>query len=175
MFTSIPTGRLEKLLIPQLEYFTTLAESSAQNSMCFNTDKARPACLEAECNEATYTLNVRVAGRDLVCESDGQTHLIPETDTTFTCPNITMACPNSACPANCAGHGVCDFSLKRPTCKCFDPRDTSTGCFRSFVSVPPQRAWNGGNLPGSDSSRTTKSQHIIALSHLILLLAVGLI
>jgi len=99
-------GRLEKLLLPQLEYFATAVESSAENSRCFNTDRDRPICLEAECDGVNQVLNVKVAGRDLTCDSDGQTHLILGTNVTFECPNIMFMCPDLAgCPANCAGHG----------------------------------------------------------------------
>ena len=85
--------QLEKFLLPQLDYFATAAESSDRNSMCFNTDKARPICLEAECDEANYVLNVKVGGQEFVCDSVRQTHLVPGTDTTFECPNILQVCP----------------------------------------------------------------------------------
>jgi hypothetical protein len=43
-----------------------------------------------------------------------------------------------ACPANCAGHGVCDFSSDRPKCNCFDKTDPTPGCFQSFNYMPPK-------------------------------------
>jgi len=47
-----------------------------------------------------------------------------------------------ACPANCAGHGTCDFSQSQPICKCFDDADSTAGCFESFSSIPPDIGWN---------------------------------
>lgn len=47
------------------------------------------------------------------------------------------------CPANCSGHGVCDYSLTNPTCKCFDKSDRTAGCFKSFSSTPPKVLDNG--------------------------------
>lgn len=91
--TLASVDRLEKLLIPQLDYFATAAESSEESSRCFNTDKARPICLRAECDKENLALNVRVAGRDLICNVTKQTHLIPETDVTFECPDIRHICP----------------------------------------------------------------------------------
>jgi hypothetical protein len=81
------------MLLPQLDYFATSAESSGENSKCFNTDQARPICLEAECDEANYALNVRVAGREFTCDSSGGKHVIPLTDVTFYCPDLKMICP----------------------------------------------------------------------------------
>lgn len=130
-------GRLEKLRIPQLDYFATAAESSEENSRCFNTDKERPICLEAECDASNQVLNVKVAGRDLTCETEGQKHLIPGTSVTFECPNIRHICPDMACPANCAGHGVCNFSGAKPVCECFDESDSTAGCYKSFGYKPP--------------------------------------
>ncbi|KAL7447590.1 hypothetical protein ACHAXS_013072 [Conticribra weissflogii] len=86
-------GRLEKLLLPQLEYFATEVESSAYNARCFNTDAARPICLEAECDDTNFLVNVKVGTETLTCYFDGQTHLIPGTDVTFECPKIALICP----------------------------------------------------------------------------------
>ena len=86
-------GKLDKLHLPSLDYFATAAESSSENSRCFNTDKERPICLEAECDEAYNIVRVTVAGRDIFCEHTGQKHLIPETDVTIECPDIKMMCP----------------------------------------------------------------------------------
>lgn len=161
-------GRLEKLLLPHLDYFATTQESSEETSLCFNTDKARPICLDAECDESRNVLLVKVAGRDLICEYAGQSHLIPETDVTFECPDITLLCPNMACPANCAGHGICDFSQAK--CNCFDNEDLSPGCFESFRNIPPEIGWNDNmnQEKASSSFRFTTSKHLGLLFHLLL-------
>ena len=86
-------GKLEQMKLPILDYFATAGESDSDNSRCFNTDQQRPVCLEAECDEVNHVLNVKVAGRELVCSYDGQTHLIPDTDVTFQCPKLAIICP----------------------------------------------------------------------------------
>ena len=86
-------GKIVKQLLPQLDYFATLAESSSENSRCFNTDKQRPICLEAECDEAYNIVRVVAAGREFFCEFTGQKHLIPDTDVTIECPDIKLMCP----------------------------------------------------------------------------------
>jgi len=116
-----------------------------------------------------YVLNVKVAGRDLTCDSVGQTHLIPETDVTFECPDIKHICPNMACPANCAGHGICDFSPSNPVCKCFDEADSTVGCFKSFSNIPPETGWNDSVRQASNSSRITAiSKQVGLLLHFVL-------
>jgi len=136
-------GKLEQMKLPILDYFATAAESDSDSSRCFNTDQQRPVCLEAECDAVNHVLNVKVAGRELLCSYDGQTHLIPDTGVTFECPKLAIVCPDMICPANCAGHGVCDYSLTNPTCKCFDRTDRTPGCFESFSSTPPRFVDNG--------------------------------
>ena len=136
--------------------------------MCFNTDKARPICLEAECDETAYSLHVRAAGSDLVCNSEGQTHLIPQTDVTFTCPNLLSICPHMACPASCSGHGICDWSETKPVCKCFDQNDFTAGCFNSFRNVPPKIGWNDNvNREDSSSHRISAKYHGLMLPFIL--------
>lgn len=86
-------GKLDQMKLPILDYFATAAESDSDNSRCFNTDQQRPVCLEAECDEINHVLNVKVAGRELLCSYEGQTHLIPDTDVTFKCPKLAIICP----------------------------------------------------------------------------------
>ena len=86
-------GKLEEMLLPQLEYFAQLAESSEYSSRCFNTDSTRPICLDVECDDTNYVMHVKAAGQDLTCSFDGQTHLIPGTGITFECPKIALMCP----------------------------------------------------------------------------------
>ena len=86
--------KLEQMKLPILDYFATAAEEyESDNSLCFNTDQQRPVCLEAVCDESNHVLSVIVAGRELLCSYDGQTHLIPGTDVTFTCPKLAVVCP----------------------------------------------------------------------------------
>lgn len=40
------------------------------------------------------------------------------------------------CPAMCSGKGICDWSLSKPACQCFDPSDTTEGCFDSRPVEP---------------------------------------
>jgi len=162
-------GRLEKMVIPPLGYFASAAESSGENSRCFNTDKERPICLEAECDAKNYVLNVKVAGRDLICNSAGQKHLIPATDVTFECPDIKHICPNMVCPSNCAGNGKCDFASTPPVCNCFDKSDSSPGCTESFTNIPPDAGWNDNTNGGhglSSSIFVTKEKSGLIL-HLL--------
>jgi hypothetical protein len=86
-------GKLDQMKLPILDYFATAAESDSDNSRCFNTDQERPVCLEAECDEVNHVLSVKVAGRELLCSYDGQTHLIPGTSITFECPKLAVVCP----------------------------------------------------------------------------------
>jgi len=85
--------KLDEMKLPILDYFATAAESDSDNSRCFNTDQERPVCLEAECDEVNHVLSVKVAGRELLCSYDGQTHLIPGTSVTFECPKLAIICP----------------------------------------------------------------------------------
>lgn len=36
----------------------------------------------------------------------------------------------------CSGKGVCDWSLSKPACKCFDENDLTDGCYDSGVNEP---------------------------------------
>jgi len=85
--------QLEQLKLPQLDYFATAAESNEENSRCFNTDQARPICLEVKCDEVSYQVNVIVAGRNMTCDFGGQAYLIPDTNVTFFCPQLSLICP----------------------------------------------------------------------------------
>jgi hypothetical protein len=40
------------------------------------------------------------------------------------------------CPAMCSGKGICDWSLAKPACQCFDPSDTTEGCYESKPAEP---------------------------------------
>ena len=86
-------GKLEQMKLPILDYFASAAESDSDNSRCFNTDQERPVCLEASCDDINHVLNVKVAGRELLCSYDGQKHLIPDTSVTFECPKLAIICP----------------------------------------------------------------------------------
>lgn len=93
MLATFRIEQLEQLKLPQLDYFATAAESNEENSRCFNTDQARPICLEVKCDEVSYQVNVIVAGRNMTCDFGGQAHLIPDTNVTFFCPQLSSICP----------------------------------------------------------------------------------
>ena len=42
------------------------------------------------------------------------------------------------CPSMCSGKGVCDWSLSKPACKCFDENDLTDGCYDSGVNEPEE-------------------------------------
>lgn len=86
-------GKLEQMKLPIIDYFATAAESDSDSARCFNTNQERPVCLEAECDEVNHVLTVKVAGRELLCSYEGQTHLIPDTAVTFVCPKLAVVCP----------------------------------------------------------------------------------
>ena len=43
----------------------------------------------------------------------------------------------SICPANCAGRGICDYTLSPAQCECFDRSDTSPFCSESPWEFAP--------------------------------------
>ena len=71
-----------------------------------------------------------------------------------------------ACPANCAGHGICDFNQAKPICNCFDGTDSTAGCYNSFIHIPPEIGWNARFAPSSSHRRMT-SIHLGLLFHLL--------
>jgi hypothetical protein len=58
---------------------------------------------------------------------------IPSTEADYLeCPRLATVCPNLFCPASCSGRGICDYDEKSgPKCKCFDPENTSDGCYEN--------------------------------------------
>mmetsp|Transcript_17574 Transcript_17574/g.31775 ORF Transcript_17574/g.31775 Transcript_17574/m.31775 type:complete len:240 (+) Transcript_17574:2147-2866(+) len=78
-----------------------------------------------------------VEGESLRCSYAGEKLQLPSGGTEVTCPPFEQTCPDSLCPANCAGRGICDFSLSPPMCECFDRNDTSPFCSESPSSFAP--------------------------------------
>ena len=75
------------------------------------------------------------------------------------------------CPANCAGHGVCDFEGDIPECRCFDKNDPTVGCFDSFAGIPPKLGWkdNMNKETSSSPNIMTALTHVRILTNLSLL------
>mmetsp|Transcript_16163 Transcript_16163/g.23453 ORF Transcript_16163/g.23453 Transcript_16163/m.23453 type:complete len:83 (+) Transcript_16163:1705-1953(+) len=76
-------------------------------------------------------------------------------------------CPDSQCPANCSGQGVCDHKEGKPKCVCNDSTDTTDGCFQSFSMVPPNAAHKAPAGWGQHSDATKKSGAIVAILALL--------
>mmetsp|Transcript_40730 Transcript_40730/g.49577 ORF Transcript_40730/g.49577 Transcript_40730/m.49577 type:complete len:180 (+) Transcript_40730:99-638(+) len=120
-------------------------ESYSANARCFLTDSVRPICLDVKCVEQNFTALVTAAGKEFLCTEDYQKFELPGvvngSGVFFECPRIAAICPEMVCPANCAGHGVCDYSKKNPECKCFNANDKSPGCTDIVELVPPKVSW----------------------------------
>jgi hypothetical protein len=130
---------LPKGYIPVLPTEAEAFESTSHNARCIPTvNGKRPVCLEAACDKAHHVIKLKAGKHVITCSYDFEEHLLPGTDITISCPRLLSLCPETACPANCSGQGVCDYSSKVPKCKCNDPMDTTEGCFKSFVVVPPR-------------------------------------
>eukprot|EP00551_Chaetoceros_affinis_P008229 CAMPEP_0203664178 /NCGR_PEP_ID=MMETSP0090-20130426/1638_1 /ASSEMBLY_ACC=CAM_ASM_001088 /TAXON_ID=426623 /ORGANISM="Chaetoceros affinis, Strain CCMP159" /LENGTH=703 /DNA_ID=CAMNT_0050527327 /DNA_START=146 /DNA_END=2257 /DNA_ORIENTATION=+ len=95
-------------------------------------------CIRATCDAPTKTLQFNMgwdkynctvadAGQQKFVVFDGRGYK-------FDCPPLQHICPQLFCPAMCSGKGQCDWDTG--TCKCFDPKDTSPGCYKSQVNKP---------------------------------------
>eukprot|EP00554_Chaetoceros_debilis_P014309 CAMPEP_0194124942 /NCGR_PEP_ID=MMETSP0150-20130528/59201_1 /TAXON_ID=122233 /ORGANISM="Chaetoceros debilis, Strain MM31A-1" /LENGTH=2931 /DNA_ID=CAMNT_0038818727 /DNA_START=94 /DNA_END=8886 /DNA_ORIENTATION=- len=109
------------------------AEFFGDSSRCIETNMIRPLCMKTLCDPqkkkvVVYT-NIGGTSTPIVCENDGDFLDIPGiADAKLQCPVLQIACPEFACPSNCRGRGLCDFSLADPVCLCCDPNDASEDC-----------------------------------------------
>ena len=118
------------------------SESYGSDSMCFETSSGEGRCYQSKCILNDFKLKVNVRGQWYTCNHDFERISVRVAggtiSTTLTCPRLSSACPDMYCPVNCAGRGKCNFSKDlngtvRPTCECFDPKDTSVACTDSFI------------------------------------------
>jgi hypothetical protein len=116
--------------LPQVSF---LSEEFGPDSRCFLSDDKRPVCLRVQCDVTKQVLKVFIGPFVLICNAEGQRHVLPETDRTFICPSFSSICPEYICPSNCAGNGVCNPETSK--CECFSPSDTSPGCTGSNPTV----------------------------------------
>ena len=121
---------------------TYLGEQAGPESRCINAFSDisgarnrridRPACMHVECDADLQKVVLGQGTFRQVCDYDGQVLHIPSSEADFLeCPRVATICPHLFCPSSCSGRGVCDFEneMSHPTCKCFDPQDTSDGCY----------------------------------------------
>jgi len=102
-------------------------------------------CLQSSCNAEKHIFEFVVDGSTYACEEDFQVvNVIPSGGSSFrvNCPRLAQMCPDMFCPGMCSGKGTCDWSLPKPSCRCFDETDTTEGCYESAVNeagvcVPP--------------------------------------
>lgn len=101
---------------------------------------ARPLCLEVICGqygqEAGKVVLVVEGGERRRCSFAGEVVRLPS-GADVICPSFEQTCPESICPANCAGRGICDYTLSPARCECFDRSDTSPFCSGSPHSFAP--------------------------------------
>lgn len=128
-------------------------ESYGPNSKCFETTTQNSICLEMTCNEVDHRVDVMIGGQSIPCLYDGQMVNFTGASPSFQieCPKLAAVCPSLICPSNCAGRGVCDYTLEKPQCICNDPNDKSSGCwgnFTSCLSPPSPRSISNGQSSG---------------------------
>lgn len=126
--------------IPSLPEAAKVIESAGHQARCFPTvDEARPICLNVVCDAQNRTVTIEAGSKVYICLEDGR--VLDLHGVKIKCPQFSHICPESICPANCAGRGVCDFQSGR--CHCSDPNDASRGCYDTIIAVPPQyvRGW----------------------------------
>jgi len=139
------------------------------NTRCFPTTSTRPICLLSECDKNEGVVKVTIDDIEYKC-LEGKTIPIPGTDYEIECPKFSLICPNSSCPANCSGRGLCIWvdsilslsstgekkieqqpKQQQSYCQCFDENDKSDGCYDSFKSIPS--VWSALS---SSSTTTTR-------------------
>lgn len=113
-------------------------EVFGEDSRCIrHSSGARPWCLKVICGEdgedRGKVVLVDGGGGRVSCSYTGEIVQLPGSDGVI-CPSFEQVCPESICPANCAGRGICDYSLSPAQCECFDKSDSSPSCFRSPLS-----------------------------------------
>lgn len=125
---------------------TYLGEQAGPESRCVNAYSKisgeqnrrvdRPACMHVECDADLQKVVLGQGSYQQVCDYDGQVLQIPSSEGDYLeCPRATVVCPQFFCQSSCSGRGVCDVDSStnnmntHPTCHCFDPLDTSAGCY----------------------------------------------
>jgi len=101
-------------------------EVFGENSFCIDSNFHRPLCMEITCDDDAVMVHL-ANGSKVRCSYDGEKINISDSYH-FECPRRATVCPNSICPANCSGRGICQWNLTTPKCKCFDEEDTSKNC-----------------------------------------------
>lgn len=116
--------------------------SPAEDGLCIDIDfgnigvPTSVQCANFRCDESLKKLQIKTPFSDdfLTCEHDFQMLDHPNFENTkIQCPRLAVMCPDFACPANCSGKGVCDYSAFPPKCNCFDTEDTSARCSKSSL------------------------------------------
>jgi len=114
-------------------------ETYSPESKCFERVGGDSLCLAAFCSREPRVLTVRAGSEIFTCSSDFQAVSFTSeigTPVQFICPQLAAACPELFCPANCSGKGICNFDSATPYCECFDPNDSSDGCYDSLPKSP---------------------------------------
>lgn len=141
-------------------------ESYSKDSKCFERVDGDSLCLTAFCSREPRVMTVQAGSEMFTCSSDFQLISFTSSTGTpvqFTCPRLSAACPEYVliydcsigvkelgsnphfwllfqfrlfCPANCSGKGVCNFEAPTPYCECFDPNDSTDGCYESLPKSP---------------------------------------
>jgi len=99
--------------------------------------KKSSACVKSSCNPDTQSFDFEVGGSIYSCDENFKVIkdvTISGVSYTFDCPRLTQVCPTMFCPAMCSGKGVCNWSLPKPACECFDKNDKTDGCYDSPVN-----------------------------------------
>ena len=142
---------------------TYLGEQAGPESRCVNAYSEnsgeqnrrvdRPACMHVECDAALQKIVLGKGDFRQVCDYDGQVLQIPSSESDYLeCPRATVVCPQFFCQSSCSGRGVCDIDgtndlNKHPTCKCFDPLDTSAGCYGEDAVTEEESITHGDSPP----------------------------
>jgi len=117
----------------------------------------RPACMHIECDTDLQKVVLGQGIFQQVCEYDGQILQIPSSTADYLeCPRASTICPHFYSPSSCSGRGVCNFhdgedNLPRSSCQCFDPLDTSDGCYGNYGTDIAY-----GSFPGEEFVNTLK-------------------
>jgi len=110
-------------------------EKFGEKSRCVHSNHDRPLCLEVTCDLEENAVLVHLGSRKVKCRWKEKIHI--NDDIYFECPRKATLCPNSICPANCSGRGVCQWNSTIPSCRCFDGNVTSKNCNDYSVVLNP--------------------------------------
>eukprot|EP00579_Thalassiosira_antarctica_P012174 CAMPEP_0201918814 /NCGR_PEP_ID=MMETSP0903-20130614/7867_1 /ASSEMBLY_ACC=CAM_ASM_000552 /TAXON_ID=420261 /ORGANISM="Thalassiosira antarctica, Strain CCMP982" /LENGTH=758 /DNA_ID=CAMNT_0048455199 /DNA_START=167 /DNA_END=2440 /DNA_ORIENTATION=+ len=150
-------------------------EVFGEDSRCIeHASGARPICLEVICGEDgedTGKVVLVVEGERMRCSYAGEMLQLPS-GTDVTCPPFEQTCPESICPANCAGRGICVYSLSPAQCECFDRSNASPFCAELpwsstptiFISPAPTQSASSSAAPTDHPTRASPSSTAPAIS-----------